>query len=98
MEIEELTATIKTHYEETLKPLVDEGRMLEAKVEVTNMRMYLEKHARLIEKYHSGPNYLGAFRGLENMLNDGQDPTSVLEQFEVYLGQFIMATETGNMF
>jgi hypothetical protein len=96
-ELSDFIADTKKHYNEGVKPLIEDEFYQVAGFELANINFLLRDLAPKLRNYHSGDLFMAASRMLERDLREGTDKPST-RLFEAYLSQVGLAIESGNTF
>lgn len=98
MAINEHIEKITAQYQETVKPLLEQGHLWAARMEMMNLRFYMQEFRREIQNYPGGLTCMASAQVLEEKLEAGQDPSGAIRMFENVLKRFETPAETGTTY
>ena len=100
MNVLEALVVIEEGWNETLKPLITQGKYLAAYSEITNLSLSLDVQRQEFATYHHGIRWMASVIRLEKALekNDSAGVAYFMPFFEIHLRQLKLATQVQNTF
>jgi hypothetical protein len=97
MNNQQILKELKEHYFETVKPLMKEGSLDMASIEMSNLIMgYIKPYQEEVFLYHSGKECWASAKVLEKCLKDNDASPTAIQKFEAYLNQLELSVNSGN--
>lgn len=87
---------IRSWYETAVKPNIQQGNLLEARIQMSNLYVTLTGYARQFEPYASATLFVASAHALEEALISNAPLDTPTEQFDAYLAQICLAVKSGN--
>lgn len=92
----EMLDDLRNWYTSSVKPKIQEGNLIEARIEMSNLYVTLLSYAEHFRLYASATLFVASAHSLEEALINNAPLDTPTDLFEAYLAQLGLALQTGN--